>query len=252
MKIAVSDLPFAGFRIKELLKLPIEYGVEFFYEFGKNYYWDKILPPIAKKRKMSCSMHGPCAGVNLANAEDTEFIGIFRKAFAYAQRCKAEFVVVHTNEEWTGQRAVIQELVFERLKMLAALATDYKVRILVENVGLKPKGTLLFDWEDYQKLLKKLPRTRALLDTGHANVNHWDIAECINTLNSRLFAIHLHDNNGQEDQHLAIGEGNINWNDIFTAIKQSAPQARLIFEYADTTMPKLLSNIKIVEKKYLS
>ena len=53
MKIAVSDLPFAGFRIKELLKLPIEYGVEFFYEFGKNYYWDKILPPIAKKRKMS-------------------------------------------------------------------------------------------------------------------------------------------------------------------------------------------------------
>ena len=111
--------------------------------------------------------HGPCAGVNLANTEDTEFIGIFRKAFAYAQRCKAEFVVVHTNEEWTGQRAVIQELVFERLKMLAALAADYKVRILVENVGLKPKGTLLFDWEDYQKLLKKLPRTRALLDTGH-------------------------------------------------------------------------------------
>ena len=38
-------------------------------------------------------------------------------------------------------------------------------------------------------------------------------------------------------------------NDIFTAIKQSAPQSRLIFEYADTTMPKLLSNIKIVEKK---
>ena len=35
MKLAVSDLPFAGFRIKELLKLPIEYGVEFFYEFGK-------------------------------------------------------------------------------------------------------------------------------------------------------------------------------------------------------------------------
>ena len=82
MKLAVSDLPFAGFRIKELLKLPIEYGVEFFYEFGKNYYWDKILPPIAKKRKMSCSMHGPCAGVNLANAEDTEFFGIFRKTFA--------------------------------------------------------------------------------------------------------------------------------------------------------------------------
>ena len=69
---------------------------------------------------------------------------------------------------------------------------------------------------------------------------------------SILTAFFKHDNNGQEDQHLAIGEGNISWNDIFTAIKQSAPQARLIFEYADTTMPKLLSNIKIVEKKYLS
>jgi len=252
MKLAVSDLPFAGFRIKELLKLPLKYGVEFFYEFGKNYYWDKVLPKIGKNRKIACSMHGPCVGVNLANAEDTEFFGIFRKAFAYSQRCKAEFVVVHTNEEWTGQRSVAQELVLERLRMLDALAADYKVRILVENVGLKTTGTLLFDWVDYQKLLKKLPRARALLDTGHANVNHWNISECITTLNSRLFAIHLHDNDGQKDQHLTIGDGNIAWDDVFTAIKKSAPQARLILEYADTTMPKLLNNIEMIEKKYLS
>jgi sugar phosphate isomerase/epimerase len=251
MKIAVSDLPFAGFKVKQLLSLPVEYGVEFFYEFGKNYYWDNILPQIEENRKVPCSMHGPCVSVNLANPEDSEFFGIFRKAIAYSKRCRAEFIVVHTNEEWTGQRLAVQELVFERLKMLVALAADYKVRILIENVGLRTTGTLLFDWEDYQKLLKKLPRARALLDTGHANVNNWDISECVATLNSRLFALHLHDNDGKSDQHLAIGEGNIAWGKVFGTVKKSAPQARLILEYANTTMPKLLSSIEMIEKKYL-
>lgn len=41
MKFSVSDLLFPGFQKEALPQLSTRYGIEFFYEFGKNYYWDK-------------------------------------------------------------------------------------------------------------------------------------------------------------------------------------------------------------------
>ena len=252
MKIAVSDLAFTGFKAKELEKLPNKYGIEFFYEFGKNSYWDNILEQIGKNRSIQFSMHAPCVSINLANTEDTEYLGIFRKAIVYAQRCKAEFLVIHTNEQWSGEKSAVQELVLGKIKKIIEMAADYQVRILIENVGLKTKGTLLFDWGEYQKLLKKLPKARALLDVGHAHINGWNISECIKTLDSRLWAIHLHDNDGKKDQHLAIGEGNIGWDKVFAAIKGLGPDTRLILEYANIDMSRLLDNIKLIEKEFLA
>ena len=40
MKFEVSDLLFAGFPKYAMRDLSKEYGIEFFYEFGKDYYWD--------------------------------------------------------------------------------------------------------------------------------------------------------------------------------------------------------------------
>ncbi len=252
MKIVVSDLAFAGFKAKELVKLPNEYGIEFFYEFGKNHYWDKVLAKVGENRMLPLGMHGPCVSVTLANPEDTEFLGVFRKTLAYAQRCRAEYVVVHTNEQWSGEVSAIQDLVLERLKKIIDMAADYHVRILIENVGLNTNGTLLFPWKDYQKLLRKLPRSRALLDIGHAHINGWNIPECIRTLDSRLLAMHLHDNDGENDQHLAIGKGNIAWDNIFTAIRSLGGETRLILEYANIDMSQLIKNIKFVEKEFLA
>mgnify|MGYP003331526418 CR=1 FL=1 len=38
MRIAVSDLLFPGFQKFAMRALKPEYGIEYFYEFGKNYY----------------------------------------------------------------------------------------------------------------------------------------------------------------------------------------------------------------------
>lgn len=250
MNISISDLGFIGFKAKALKDLPKEYGFEFFYEFGKNSYWDSIIPEIIEKRKI-ISIHAPCVSVNLADESNSECFAILRKTFAYALKCKASFVVVHTNEVWSGDKKEIQDLVEERLKILVNIASDYNVQILIENVGLKTNGTLLYDWNDYKKLLKKIPEAKALLDIGHANINEWDIANCIETIGDNLVALHLHDNNGKEDSHKAIGKGSIKWNRIFKSIKKNTPNAHLVLEYADITMPELLINIEKIKGKYL-
>ena len=71
------------------------------------------------------------------------------KTFAYAQKIKADFVVVHTNEEWEGDKELVQARVIRRLRQLAKIAEKYEVQMLIENVGLRTKNSLLFDLPEY-------------------------------------------------------------------------------------------------------
>lgn len=250
MNISISDLAFMGFKAKALKELPKEYAFEFFYEFGKNSYWDLIIPELLEGRAKP-SIHAPCVSVNLADESTTEWLSILRKTFVYASKCEAQFVVVHTNEAWSGDKEEIQECVEERLKMIAKIASDYNIQLLIENVGLKTNETLLYDWKEYKNLIKKIPGAKALIDVGHAHINEWDIPNCIETLGEDLVAIHLHDNNGRIDSHQAIGEGNIKWKPIFQSIKKNNPSVCLVLEYSNITMPDLLAHIEIIKTKYL-
>ena len=228
MKFEVSDLLFAGFPKYAMRDLSKEYGIEFFSEFGKDYYWDN---EVADWGKRSLSIHGPCVAVNLADKSHKNYAKIFAKTFAYAKKIKAGFVVVHTNEGWSGEREQVQNLVIRRLRNVLELGEQYGVQVLIENVGLRPKQSLLFDLPEFMALLDVFPQASVLLDTGHAHVNGWDIPAVIKTLGKRLVACHLHDNSGQGDEHLPIGQGSIAWEAYFKAIKKHAPKSIQVLEY---------------------
>ena len=228
MKFEVSDLLFAGFLKYAMRDLSKEYGIEFFYEFGKDYYWDN---EVAAWGKRSLSIHGPCVAVNLADKSHKNYAKIFAKTFAYAKKIKAGFVVVHTNEGWSEEREQVQNLVIRRLRNVLELGEQYGVQVLIENVGLRPKQSLLFDLPEFMALLDVFPQAGVLLDTGHAHVNGWDIPAVIKTLGKRLVACHLHDNSGQGDEHLPIGQGSIAWEAYFKAIKKHAPKSIQVLEY---------------------
>lgn len=250
MKISVSDLAFGGFRAKALAELPIGVGVEFFYEFGTDLYWDKVCGEVFADR--SLSMHAPCVGVNLADPGDETYLAVYEKTLDYAQKCNALFVVVHSNEAWSGEREQAKQLVESRLAEIIALAKKKKVTVLLENVGLRNTGTLLYDWHDYLQLLDKFPKIGALIDLGHANVNGWNITEMLVILGKRIKAVHLHDNNGKADQHLPIGKGNIDWKAYFKRAKQLIPEAVHVLEYAEISSDKLQKHLKKIEGKYLA
>jgi len=198
------------------------------------------------------SLHGPCVATNLADADDSCYLSQYSKTIDFAARWNADFVVVHTNEAFAGDKARNRKLVTSRLSELFALAQKQQVRLLIENVGLKGKGTLLFDWSDYLELLSAFPQAGALLDTGHAYLNGWDMPEVVQRLGLRLEAVHLHDNLGVLDDHLPIGRGSIDWSPVFSAIRKFAPGATLVFEYANIKMDETLANIATVGDRYLA
>jgi sugar phosphate isomerase/epimerase len=70
------------------------------------------------------------------------------------------------------------------------------------------------------------PRVSACLDVGHAHCNSTTpVLNWIEKLGDRIRYVHIHDNDGTSDQHLAIGEGNIAFDDVCSALNQYSPDA---------------------------
>lgn len=251
MNFEISDLLFPGFTKKALRELDSSYGIEFFYEFGKDYYWNE---EVAAWGERSLSIHGPCVAVNLADAKQKNYVKVWEKTCAYAKKVNADFVVVHTNEELPASEELeaVQARVIRRLRKVVNLGKKYGVQVLIENVGLRPKESLLFDLAEYIALFDIFPEAGALLDTGHANVNGWDIPAVVEVLGDKLKACHIHDNDGLGDAHLPLGEGNIDWKAYFAAVKKFAPQSTQVLEYccgfSDTQ--SLEEHLAGLKKKY--
>ncbi|MBU2699652.1 sugar phosphate isomerase/epimerase [Sporomusaceae bacterium BoRhaA] len=251
MQLALSNLSFIGFESNQLINLPKDLGLEIFYEFGNDLYWHTLLKQLfSDHAPHSLSLHGPCIATNLADPNDNHYLVQYKQALDFAAKWQANFIVVHTNEAFTGDKRSTQNLVKDRITELVALANNYPVQLVIENVGLCNKNTLLFDWNDYWDLIQAFPTVGALLDTGHAHINGWQMPRVIYDLGPRLKACHLHDNHGQTDAHLPIGLGIIPWQSLFTALQTSCPDASLIFEYAHVELKTALANIQTITKKY--
>ena len=93
--------------------------------------------------------------------------------------------------------------------------------IAVENIFEEEPSTLkgLLDAFDS-------PILRHCFDVGHWNLFHKvGMEEWFDQMGAYIAEVHVHDNHGRRDEHLPIGEGNIEFDLYFRLMKQYAPQA---------------------------
>jgi D-psicose/D-tagatose/L-ribulose 3-epimerase len=62
----------------------------------------------------------------------------------------------------------------------------------------------------------------AVLDTGHLHAQKEILPLSVEKLGSRILYVHASDNDGQTNQHLAPGKGNVDWDGVFLALKKHA------------------------------
>lgn len=89
------------------------------------------------------------------------------------------------------------------------------IPLMVENVYEQEPGHLesLF-------LALPSPQLRFCLDVGHHRIYAWsDLAAWIDRLGPYLGMLHLHDNHGLQDDHLALGQGGIDFVGLFELLK---------------------------------
>jgi sugar phosphate isomerase/epimerase len=98
------------------------------------------------------------------------------------------------------------------------------------------------------------PRLGICLDIGHAYAfSETSVFEWIETLGSRISYVHIHDNNGKKDEHLAIGDGGIPIKRVLDALETHSKEALWALEQAleDDSCMHLIRSFEWIRKNYL-
>jgi sugar phosphate isomerase/epimerase len=118
-------------------------------------------------------------------------------------------------------------------------------RIVIENI-VEDEPSLLMELHD----IVGSKFFGLCLDVGHTNIfSNLPIKEWISKMGKRLHYVHLHDNSGKEDEHLPVGRGNINFDDIFNKLKEVIPDVQVSLE-VDDNIENNIENLEMVIKKY--
>lgn len=75
------------------------------------------------------------------------------------------------------------------------------------------------------------------LDVGHAYMMG-EVGDAIETCSGHLLTTHLHDNRGKSDDHLAPGEGAIDWEAVLMSLQKVGYDGVWLFEVANTSTTK--------------
>ncbi len=126
-------------------------------------------------------------------------------------------------EKWQREKALLRFV--NRMKKIIDKCHKAGVILALENVTPLPPGTdhlLLGDNPgDFDYVFEELnsPYIRFCLDTGHANIGEGALTY-LERFKEKLVNVHYHDNNGKDDEHLPVGEGNINWEALTGKFKE--------------------------------
>ena len=68
------------------------------------------------------------------------------------------------------------------------------------------------------------------LDTGHLNITRTPVNNYVSVLGNRIKCLHMHDNNGMDDSHMAPYTGSVRWEDYISALRAIGYSGDLSFE----------------------
>ena len=139
--------------------------------------------------------------------------------FEVTQFFKPKTVVCHAGYDWKRYGYFKEEWVEKSLQTwswLGSLIAGNGGQLMLENVYEHSP-------EDIRVLFENLENQHVgfCLDTGHQSAfSRTSLKGWLDSLGPYLGQLHLHDNNGKFDDHLAMGKGQINFEIFFNALKE--------------------------------
>lgn len=207
---------------------------------------------------ISLSIHVP---YTLNPCEKTDFLRqahvvYLRKCVNIAARLNATHLTLHMGQFSTlpllphYRRQAIDRLI-DVLKVVLDDCTRRKVTIALENMHPMPPGSghgLLGDTaDDFERVFFRLHSRylRFCLDVGHANASD-GISAYLPAFAKRLAVVHVSDNKGKTDDHLAIGEGTVPWEQLATRARDAQFTGPWVSECFDTPPHEAIAALRAV------
>jgi sugar phosphate isomerase/epimerase len=156
--------------------------------------------------------------INLIDSEKSHRITAMdevKRALESAEQVPINACVLHLGHKGDPWDTRALEHSLTAIEHLKAFAHPLGVRLLIENLQNEITSP-----EHILEILRvgHFDRVGVCLDIGHAHLsrpeNNIGIDEAFELLKPRIAQLHLHDNQGQHDNHLWPGSGTIDWNNV--------------------------------------
>jgi len=231
---APVDQLFAGDLLELFIanRLQPEIGLE------TNALWDRDpcefqkIADVFQEHRLTCTLHAPFFDLS-PGGFDKKVVEVTReklgRAFALIVVFQPRSIVCHLGFEENKHRHKIDrwlETALQTWQPLLAVAARSGTRVMFENTyEISPDvHRILFEQLD-------APHLRFCLDTGHLMAfAHTDWQPWIRDLAPWLGQLHLHDNDGKGDAHIALGKGVFDFQGLFSYLRQERMDPLLTLE----------------------
>lgn len=155
------------------------------------------------------SIHGAFIDVNPASASPTvrdHSRKCCEESCVLAKELGAEWIVFHSSCAPFLRAAYIDNWANITAQYFMELAEKHDLTICIEN-------SMDIDSVPLQEIMKRVSgnRVQVCLDLGHVNYSLEPMEEWFDRLGEHIGYLHLSDNYGRYDNHLALGDGTIDW-----------------------------------------
>ena len=234
MKIGASTLAGIEGKLENTLEFIENLGLDYA-EIVHQYPDDKFDVETLESFNLKYSIHSPFMDVNIASVQEKSRINSIEQikdSIDLANEINAEAVVVHpgfatflANKYFLDR---VYEFSNESIRELGEYGKEMGVLTTIENMPTFD-GMIYHDLNDLNDLLVSLDMTMTL-DIGHANHAGYAPDEMIF---DSIKHTHVHDNFGDDDAHLAFGEGSIDLKGIVNRLEEKNYDGIYIIEVND-------------------
>ncbi|MCK9221758.1 MAG: sugar phosphate isomerase/epimerase [Limnochordia bacterium] len=178
---------------------------------------------------------------NLSDEEEAWHEELMRRSIIGAGIVGAKWLVIHPgsvdDDIWYSHDLSLAKNV-KAFRKYGDLAAQHNVHIAIENMIERRNGRrYASSTEELLELLDVLddPMFGICWDTGHAHLAGINQCEALRTIGKKLKALHIADNRGEKDDHIAPYFGTIVWEPIMRTLKEIDYQGDFTYEIHNFT-----------------
>lgn len=212
----------------------------------------KTIRAILAENRLGLVCHLPTfvSTADLAESIRQASILEMHRSLETAAALEAEKVVIHPSMT-VGMGIFVldrvRELMLGFLSEIVEAASRLSLSLCLENMF--PHNRLGVTPEEMERFLSRFPTLKMTLDTGHAHIGDTDgtrLKAFVRKIGPRIGHLHVSDNQGNMDSHLAVGQGSINFHTLIKDLKSIGYDDTLTLEvFGENPQARVESREKI-------
>jgi sugar phosphate isomerase/epimerase len=145
----------------------------------------------------------------------------------------------------------VKAYAFDFFAGMVAAAGQLDITICLENMF--PRNRLGVEPDDFEEIFTQFPSFKLTLDTGHANIDDRRgrrLKGLVDRFGDRIGHLHVSDNSGRLDDHLAVGQGTVKFENLVNRLKTRGYDDTVTLEVFDPDRRLLVDSRQRIEAMF--